>query len=140
MTSFRWEQSKFKAQSFWSNLTTNLDRFVKECDGFICNTYSAYEPEAISATRRWLEESGSQKLYTIGPDPILEPSKHGLLVTDHVVPEYGTPVRAFMDKILASRGKNSLLYVSRLVHSPCIMLITKLVNLDVLRNHVVAQE
>jgi hypothetical protein len=93
---------------------------MKECDAFIYNTCSAYEPEAIHATRRWFKESGSQKLYTIGPifpwpDTIFESSKHGLLTADHEVPEYGTPVRAFMDRILASHGENSLLYVSHLV-------------------------
>ena len=120
---------------------TNLNRFVKECDGFICNTYTAYEPEAIYATRRWLEESGSKKLYTIGPHPIFESSKRGLSATDHVVPEYGTPVREFMDRILASHGENSLLYVSLLTFpQPHIMLMEELVNLDVIRNYVVAQE
>jgi len=89
--------------------------FMKECDAFIYDTCSAYEPEAIYATRRWLEESGSRKLYTIGPifpwpDTIFESSKHGLLATE--VPECGTPVRAFMDRILASHGENSLLYMS----------------------------
>jgi len=93
---------------------------MKECDAFIYDTCSAYEPEAIYATRWWLKESGSRKLYTIGPifpspDTIFESSKHGLLATDHEVPEYGTPVRAFMDRILASHGENSLLYVSHLV-------------------------
>jgi hypothetical protein len=94
---------------------------MKECDAFIYDTCSAYEPEAIYATRRWLEESGSRKLYTIGPifpwpDTIFESSKHGQLVaTDHEVPENGTPVRAFMDRILASHGENSLLYVSHLI-------------------------
>ena len=96
---------------------------MKECDAFIYDTCSAYEPEAIYATRRWLEESGGRKLYTIGPifpwpATILEPSKankHGLLATDHEALEYGTPVRAFMDRILASHGENSLLYVSHLI-------------------------
>ena len=94
---------------------------MKECDAFLYYTCSAYEPEAIYATRRWLEESGGRKLYTIGPilpwpDTIFESSKHGLLATDHEVPEYeGTPVRAFMDRILASHGENSLLYVSQLI-------------------------
>ena len=92
---------------------------MKECDAFIYDTCSAYEPEAIHATRRWLEESGSRKLYTIGPifpwtDTIFEPPKHGQLPTDYEVPEDGTPVRAFMDRILASHGENSLLYVSHL--------------------------
>jgi len=91
--------------------------FMKECDAFIYDTCIAYEPEAIYATRRWLKESGNRKLYTIGPifpwpDTIFESSKHGLLATDHEVPEYGTPVRAFMDRILASHGENSLLYMS----------------------------
>ena len=100
---------------------TNSDRFMQECDAFIYNTCSAYEPEAIYATRRWLEESGGRKLYTIGPmypwpDTILGPSKHGQLPTpDHEVPENGPPVRAFMDRILASHGENSLLYVSHLI-------------------------
>ena len=84
----------------------NSGRFMKDCDGFIYNTCSAYEPEAIYATRRWLEESGSRKSYMIGPI---------LPWPDHEVPEYGTPVRAFMDRILASHGKNSLLYVSHLI-------------------------
>ena len=99
---------------------TNLDRFVQECDAFIYDTCSAYEPEAIYATRRWLEESGGRKLYTIGPilpwsDTILGSSKHGRLATDYEVQEVGTPVREFMDRILASHGKNSLLYVSHLI-------------------------
>ena len=98
----------------------NSDRFIKECDAFIYNTCSAYEPEAIHATRRWLEESGNRKLYTIGPifpwpDTIFESSKDGQLATDHEVPEDGTPVQAFLDRILASHGENSLLYVSHLV-------------------------
>jgi len=93
---------------------------MQECDAFICNTCSAYEPDAIHATRRWLEESGGRKLYTIGPifplsDTILGSSKHGQFATDHEVSEYGTPVRTFMDRILASHGENSLLYVSHLI-------------------------
>ena len=100
---------------------------MKECDAFIYDTCSAYEPEAIFATRRWLEESGSRKLYSIGPilpwpDTTFESSKHSLLAADHDVPEDGTPVRAFMDRILASHGENSLLYVSYLIltftHTP----------------------
>ena len=120
MISLRLERSKFTlSQGFWSNLTTNSDRFIKECDAFIYFTCSAYEPEAIYATRQWLKESGSRKLYAIGPifpwsDATFESSKYGLLATDHEAPEYGTPVRAFMDRILASHGENSLLYVSNL--------------------------
>ena len=88
---------------------------MKECDAFIYNTCSAFEPEAIDATRRWLEES-NRKLYTIGPlDTTFEPSMHGPLVTDHEVPEYDTPVRAFMDRILASHGEKSLIYVSQFI-------------------------
>lgn len=83
---------------------------MKECDAFIYGTCSAYEPKAIYATRQWLEESGSRKLYTIGPI-FPWPDTNGLLE----VPEYGTPVRAFMDRILASHGENSLLYVSHLI-------------------------
>jgi hypothetical protein len=103
----------------WYDLTTNSNRFMKECDAFIYNTCSAFEPEVIDATRRWLEES-SRKLYTIGPigpwpDSTFESSTCGLLVTDHEVPEYGTPVRAFMDRILASHGEKSLIYVSQLI-------------------------
>jgi hypothetical protein len=93
---------------------------MQECDAFIYDTCSAYEPEAIHATRRWLKESGGRNLYTIGPilprsDTILGPSKHGQLATDHKVQEEGTPVREFMDRILASHGENSLLYVSHLI-------------------------
>ena len=120
---------------------------MKECDAFIYNTCSALEPEAINATRRWLEESGSRKLYTIGPicpwpDTTFESSTRSPLATDHEAPEYGTPVRAFMDRILASHGENSLLYVSQLTltfsQTGRIMLITKLVNLDVIRKFLVA--
>ena len=92
---------------------------MKECDAFIYNTCSAFEPEAIDATRRWFEES-DRKLYTIGPicpwlDTTFESSTPGLLATasDHEVPEYGTPIRAFMDRILATHGENSLIYVSQ---------------------------
>jgi hypothetical protein len=102
------------------NITTNSDRFMQECDAFIYDTCSAYEPEAIRATRRWLEESGGRKLYTIGPilpwsNTILGSSERGQLATDHEVQEDGTPVRKFMDRILASHGENSLLYVSHLI-------------------------
>ena len=115
---------------------------MTECDAFIYNTCGAYEPEAIYATRRWLKESGNRNLYTIGPvfpwpDTNLESSKHGLLETDPEVSEYGT-VGAFMDRILASHGEKSLLYVSHLVLS--IMLITKVTKLDVIRKFVVARE
>ena len=101
---------------------TNLDRFIQECDAFIYDTCNAYEPEAIHAIRQWLEESGGRKLYTIGPifpwsGTILgsSESKHGQLATNHEVQEYGTPVQEFMDRILASHGEKSLLYVSHLV-------------------------
>ena len=64
--------------------------------------------------------SRGRKLYTIGPifpwsGTISGSSKRGQLVADHEVQEYGTPVRAFLDKILASHGENSLIYVSHLV-------------------------
>ena len=114
MTSSRLEQSKFMLGAEFL-VEFDLDRFMKECDGFVYDTCSAYETEAIYATRRWLEESGSRKLYTIGPIfpwPDFVSSNHGLLAPDHEVPEYGTSVQAFMDSILASHGKNSLLYVS----------------------------
>jgi len=93
---------------------------MKECDAFIYDRCSTYEPEAINATRRWLEESGSRKLYTIGPifpwlDTIFQSSKHSQVATDREVPEDGAPVQAFMDRILASHGENSLLYVSYLI-------------------------
>ena len=100
---------------------------MQQCDAFIYDTCNAYEPEAIHATQRWLEESGGRKLYTIGPlfpwsDTILGSSKHGQLATDHEMQEDGSPVQAFMDRILASHGENSLLYVSHLIpnflHSP----------------------
>ena len=122
---------------------------MKECDGFVYNTCSAYEPEAIDATRRWLEES-SRKLYTIGPicprpDTTFESSTRGLLATGHEVPEYSSPVQAFMARILASHGENSLIYVSQLtinfsIAQARVMLITKLVNLDVIRKFLVARE
>jgi hypothetical protein len=121
---------------------------MKECDAFIYNTCSAYEPEAIYATRRWLEESVSQKLYTIGPvlpwtDTIFESSEHDRSATGHEILEHGTPVREFMDNILASHGENSLLYVSPLVLTftqPHIIPITELVNLDVIWKYVVARK
>lgn len=121
---------------------------MKECDAFIYDSCSAYETEAIYATRQWLEESGSQKLYTIGPifpypDTIFESPKHGQLAADLEVPEGGTPVRAFMDRILASYGEKSLLYVSHLISTftpPRYMLIAKLVKLDIIWKFVVARK
>jgi len=121
---------------------------MQECDAFIYDTCNAYEPDAIHATRRWLDESGGRKLYTIGPifpwsDTISGSSNHGQFAIDHEVQEDGTPVRAFMDRILASHGENSLLYVSHLISTftqPRIVLITKLVNLDVIWKYVVARE
>ena len=83
---------------------------MEECDAFIYNTCSAYEPEVINATRQWLQESGTRKLYTIGP---IFPWPD--VNCSHKVLEYGTPVQAFMDRILVSHGENSLLYVSHLI-------------------------
>ena len=92
---------------------------MKECDAFIYNTCSALEPEAIDATRQWLKESG-RTLYTIGPicpwpDTTFESSTRSLLGTEHEISENGIPVRVFMDRILASHGENSLIYVSLLI-------------------------
>ena len=122
MASLRMEQSKpALSWTFWFDLTGNSGRFIKECDGFIYNTCNAYEPEAIDATRRWMEES-SRKLYTIGPigilpDTILESSTRSLLAADHEAPGYDAPVLLFMDRILASHGENSLIYVSQFIQT-----------------------
>ena len=89
-------------------------RFVEGCDGFICTSSDAYEPEAINATRQWLRESGNRPLYVIGP--ILPPgigqlpSNTTLLGME--MSEDGPPFNKFMDKILNTHGRNSLIYVS----------------------------
>lgn len=85
---------------------------MKECDAFIYDTCSAYEPEAIHATRQWLKESGNRQLYTIGP---IFPWPNASSTTNDEVPECETPVRAFMDRMLTFYGENSLLYVSVLI-------------------------
>jgi hypothetical protein len=92
-------------------------RFIEDCDGFIYTSSDAYEPEAINATRQWLRESGNRPLYAIGP--ILPPGV-GLLPsnitsslgTEMPESEDCTPFNEFMNRILNTYGRNSLIYVS----------------------------
>lgn len=74
---------------------------MEACDAFILTTNDGYDPEGVSATRRWLEESGGRELYAVGlmPRPIESLEGDG-------------PVQVFLDKMLALRGEKSLLYVS----------------------------
>ncbi|KAF9256380.1 hypothetical protein L218DRAFT_1007418 [Marasmius fiardii PR-910] len=90
-------------------------QFIEECDGFVYTSGEAFEADAIHATREWLKESGNRPLYAIGP--MLPPgvgqlpsAGEPLLGTDQSAGD--SEVVQFMDRILVTRGENSLVYMS----------------------------
>lgn len=96
------------------DITLNFYRFIEDCDGFVYTSSDAYEPDAISATRQWLRESGNRPLYAIGP---MLPPGNGQLPSNITLKLQRTEMSEErspfnVNKILNTHGKNSLIYVS----------------------------
>jgi len=92
-------------------------QFIEDCDGFIYTSGDAYEPEAIHATRQWLKESGNRPLYAIGPIPPPGVGQSSFNITPLLGTEMSesansAPFNKFMNQILNTHGKNSLIYMS----------------------------
>jgi len=89
------------------------------CDGMICTSSSAYEPESIDALRKWLG-TDNRELYIVGPlaTPgeahasvgISESAKSLELASS----DNGGDYQAFMNNITEKHGDKSLIYVSPL--------------------------
>ena len=82
---------------------------------------SIYESEAIKAMREWLANTGNRVLYTIGPLVPPGVGQVGVGLSDSAKSlelagsDDGGDCQAFMDKVFAEQGKNSLIYVSHLL-------------------------
>jgi hypothetical protein len=74
--------------------------------------------DAIKAFRKWLSDTGNRKLYLVGPllPPGFGQTKHGSSSTaklyELAMSENGGELLEFMDKILKTCGRQSLVYVS----------------------------
>ncbi|GJJ13356.1 hypothetical protein Clacol_007608 [Clathrus columnatus] len=90
-------------------------KMLHECDGMICASNTAFEPEAYRATKEWFAET-SRPLYVVGPllpDSILSSElSNGSKIVDPQLSTDEKEIVAFLDNIYATSGSRSLLYVS----------------------------
>ena len=89
--------------------------FSRECDGFVSVSTSNFAPECINAMRTWLAET-NRSLYTFGP--LVPPGSSDTAGLSTVAkqmefdaPQNGSEFHTFLDRILKSHGKYSLIYV-----------------------------
>jgi len=86
----------------------------------ICTSNSAYEPESISALRKWFADVGNRELYTIGsPAPPCEADANvgisdSAKSVELAFSENGGEYQVFMNNIMEKHGDKSLIYVSGL--------------------------
>ena len=92
-----------------------LGSFSRECDGFVSVSTSSFAPECIDAMRTWLAET-NRSLYTVGP--LVPPSFSDTAGLSTVAKQMefdssqnGNEFNIFLDRILKSHGKYSLIYV-----------------------------
>jgi hypothetical protein len=88
--------------------------FARECDGFVSVSSTAYDPISLKAMRMWLGET-NRPVYAVGP--LVPPGFGGTGLSDTAKKmeidssNNGGEMQAFLDKILKSHGKRSLVYV-----------------------------
>ena len=89
--------------------------FSRECDGFVSVSTSRFVPEGIDAMRIWLAET-SRPLYTFGPliPPVSGDTAGSSTVAKQMEfdsSQNGNEFHIFLNRILKSHGKYSLIYV-----------------------------
>jgi len=91
----------------WMGLQNSFDI----CDGVITQTSEAYEPEALSAVRTWLNAS-NKTVHCIGPLIPLPDANVNFASGEAKQSKDAEELQAFMDKVLTIRGEQSLLFIS----------------------------
>jgi hypothetical protein len=95
--------------------------FARECDGLISVSSAAYDQKSLEALRVWFKET-NRPVYAIGP--LVPPGLGDTGLSDTAKQmeinssNNGSDVQAFLDRILNSHGKQSLIYVNHL-HVNC---------------------
>lgn len=93
--------------------TKKASKMISECDGIISAASTAYEFEGCKAAHEWFAQS-NRPAYTIGPllpDDILFDEVQ-ITASELDVSPNGQDVITFLDKVLASSGPQSVIYVS----------------------------
>ncbi|GJJ16168.1 hypothetical protein Clacol_010448 [Clathrus columnatus] len=99
-------------------LLKQAHQMITDCDGLICTSSAALEPEACKATKAWYEER-NKSFYAIGPahpqdflaDKIDVHGNSKIADLDLSTAK-GVEVKAFLDNVYNTSGRHSLLYVS----------------------------
>ncbi len=83
--------------------------FLESCDGVVLTTPECYEPEAVAGVKKWFAES-SRSVFVLGP---LLPTTHdpSALAGEKQMSVNANEIDLFLESILASHGKASMLYV-----------------------------
>jgi hypothetical protein len=104
---------------FRSNLSPLYRRLARKCDGIVFISSSTYEPGSFEAFRKWFSEIDNRELYTVGPLlPLGVRDASGgfsaaAMSLELDLSENGDEFQTFMDRIMKTHGKRSLIYVSR---------------------------
>ena len=85
-------------------------RFLEGADGNIIFTSSAYEPEAVAAVKSWFAKTG-RTAYACGP-LLPSASKVAADAAEKAQSKESDEIETFLDNILRTSGKQTLLYVS----------------------------
>jgi hypothetical protein len=89
-------------------------RALLDADGVVVASFSAFEPEAMLAGRKWFAEDGHD-LWAVGP---LEdaPPVAATLLPGREAPQHSdedTKILAFLDDMKRTRGTHSVIFVRR---------------------------
>jgi hypothetical protein len=104
---------------FRSHHSSSCVSFARKCDGFVCISSSVYELEALKALRKWLVETGNRGLYVVGPllphgfGNVKLGALSGAQSFELAMSEKGGETQEFLESIMKTHGKQSLVYVSR---------------------------
>ncbi|KAI0783052.1 UDP-Glycosyltransferase/glycogen phosphorylase [Abortiporus biennis] len=89
------------------DLLTDVFSGLDLCDGIILNTSEEFERTPISSIRKWFKQD-EKTVYTVGP--LLPVENPGLKAENNLSKD--SEIQQFMNSILKSHGKESLLYIS----------------------------
>lgn len=84
---------------------------LKECDDILVAAPEAFEKGSLDAMKSWFSD-WKKETYAIGP---LLPLDYGT-GTRHSGSAVDMEIEAFLDKMLAQHGKNSVLFVSQITN------------------------
>ena len=91
-------------------MTLPACRFLEGADANIIFTSAAYEPSAVAAVKSWFAKTG-RTAYTCGP-LLPSASKATADASEKTQSRESDEIETFLDNILSTSGKQTLLYVS----------------------------